>query len=157
MQSLTDTVRHYPGVSFNVFLNKLKHFWPILASNEVAKRGSVRQEPHFYGQNMAKMAFSLSPARPSSNEPGANGACTISDARGSSGARTSLTPLRSHKPTPASHPLAPWSPLRGRPPFPSSLFLGYLNLGQWTGQPFERSVWLTDHTLLHSLLGAMFN
>ena len=66
-------------------------------------------------------------------------------------------PASSHKPTPASHPLAPWSPLRGRPPFPSSLFLGYLNLGQCTGQPFERSVWLTDHTLLHSLLGAMVN
>ena len=52
---------------------------------------------------------------------------------------------------------SPRGPPKGRPPFPSSLFLGYLNLGQWTGQPFERSVWLTDHTLLHSLLGAMFN
>ena len=37
------------------------------------------------------------------------------------------TPLRSHKPTPASHSLAPWSP-----PFPSSLMLGYLNLEQWS-------------------------
>ena len=28
-QSLTDTVRHCPEVSFNVFLNKLKPIWPI--------------------------------------------------------------------------------------------------------------------------------
>ena len=42
---------------------------------------------------MHKMAFSLSPVRPSCNTPWANGARTISDARGSSGARTALTPL----------------------------------------------------------------
>ena len=79
---------------------------------------------------------------------------TISDARGSNDARG--TPL-----IPTTHPrfasARPVVPPRGRPPFPSSLFLGYLNLGQCTGQPFERSVWLTDHTLLHSLLGAMVN
>ena len=43
--------------------------------------------------NMHKMAFSLRPVRPSCNTPWANGARTISDARGSSGARTALTPL----------------------------------------------------------------
>ena len=84
----------------------------------------------------------------------AKGARTISDARGSNDARG--IPL-----IPTTHPrfasARPVVPPRGRPPFPSSFFLGYLNLGQCTGQPFERSVWLTDHTLLHSLLGAMVN
>ena len=46
-QSLTDTVRHCPEVSFNVFLNKLKPIWSILASNELAMRRSVRQHTHF--------------------------------------------------------------------------------------------------------------
>ena len=37
----------HPGIIFNVFLNKLKPIWTFLASDELPKRGSVRQHTHF--------------------------------------------------------------------------------------------------------------
>ena len=83
----------HPGVIFNVFLKKLKPILTIFATDELPKRGSLRQNTHFYGQSMPKMVFSLSPAQPYCNAPWADGTRAISDARGSSGARTSLTPL----------------------------------------------------------------
>ena len=46
-QSLEDTVRHRPSVTFNVFPSILKSIWTILATNELPKRGSVRQKMHF--------------------------------------------------------------------------------------------------------------
>ena len=86
-QTFKRTGTHRPWVIFNVFLNKLKPIWTILASNEEGgpmKRGSLRQKRIFYGQNITKMAFSLRP---------------ISDARGSCGARTEF-PRSLHSPTP---------------------------------------------------------
>ena len=62
-QSLTDTVRPRPSVIFKVFLDKLKPIWTFLASDELAKRGSVSQKMRLHGQKMPKIAFSLSPPR----------------------------------------------------------------------------------------------
>ena len=103
VHSFKRTVRPRPSVIFNVFLDKLKPIWTFLATNELPKRGSVRQKTHFYGQKVPKMTFSLSPVRPALNPPRAYGARVGAGARG----KEASSP---HVPTPASHPLAPWSP-----------------------------------------------
>ena len=53
VHSFKRTVRPRPSVIFNVFLDKLKPIWNFLAADELPKRGSVRQETHFYGQKSA--------------------------------------------------------------------------------------------------------
>ena len=58
------TGTHRRSVIFNVFLDKLKPIWTFLASDELAKEGSVSQKMRLHGQKVPKIAFSLSPPRP---------------------------------------------------------------------------------------------
>ena len=129
VHSFKRTVRPRPSVIFNVFLDKLKPIWTFLASNELAKGGSVRQKTHFYGKKMPKMTFSLSPVKPALNALGIHpGPMEHAWAR----AHAERKPIVPTYPPPLRI-RSPRGPPKGRPPFPSSLYFEYMNLVQWSG------------------------
>ena len=89
-----------PRGNFQYFPEQIETYFDHFSYRWTTEEGVSEAEHSFLvAKIIHKMTFSLIPARTSCNTPWANGARTTSDARGLSGARTSFTPLRSHKPS----------------------------------------------------------